>query len=117
MNVTIGTRVTEPQDFYLKEISGLTRTAIDLTNAVSVTLYLKSHTTGTVTSYATTGSKLSIHDADDGIVRFSPDDDDLALSDEAYDAYFMVVDQTSKNIRFPSTGVFVIDVIDSFESS
>jgi hypothetical protein len=114
MKVTIGSGVTDPQDFYLKEIDGLTKTAVNLTSVNGITLYIRSHTTSITRSFTVLAGKLTVTDAAAGKVRWLLEADTLVLTDDGYDAYFMVTDSSNKLIRFPSAGNFVIDVIESF---
>ncbi len=118
MNATIRTGITEAQDFYLKEVSNLVKTAIDLTNAAIIVLYLKSHETGTVDSFSSGDSKVEIvAPATDGRVRWNIEDGDVATSDMAYDAYFMITDNNGKKFSVPTEGNFIIDVIEGFSGA
>jgi len=106
---TVRVTSTEPIEFQLTA-DGV---AVNLTGVTSVEIRLERADTLAVTSYLSTDAspKISVTDAANGKVTFSPGASEWVLAAGHYKVYFWVIDGSSKKISYPTGQNFIIRVI------
>lgn len=116
--IILGENVTDPVSFTLLNIDPDDRdgTAVDLTGVTLVDMRLQSEDETVTFNYDTVNdpSRLAITDAVNGVVGFTPLGTEFDEAEKWYKAFFMVTDASGAVIRFPSEGIFQIEVIKYF---
>lgn len=116
--MVIGEGVTDPIFFTLLDIDDDNRdgTVVDLTGVTLVDMRIRSEDETELFNYDTTADppRLEISDITGGVVKFTPLGTEFDFEEKWYNAFFHVTDAAGAVIRFPSEGLFQIEIVEHF---
>ena len=113
---TLREGVTDPIIFTLLSVDPDTEdsTAVNLAGVTLIDMRVKSKDGSVTLNFDTDGSQLSITDAANGQITFTPGASDFDASEDWYIGYFLVTDADGNKISFPSDGEYELVILEDF---
>lgn len=106
--------ITEPISIRLSEVDDANvETPVNLASVLEVRVALRQKCGGPVIEYSSTGPRVRVSDASDGVIDFAPESTTFPEPGE-YSGWIRLTDLFGITVSFPSDGDFTVIVVPSY---